>query len=301
MEPRSRPEPFDSPDHFFQIKWDGVRILAFKETGRLRLQNRRGRERTAQYPELQELQELAGVKELLLDGEVVVLGETGQPSFPRVIRRDFCTRPASIEQLSRELPCTYCVFDLLYLDGEDLSPRPLSERQKLLEQILGASPAVVITPNFSAGVALYRQVERRGLEGVVAKEKESPYLWGIKSERWLKVKPRREILCAVGGVVEKGGQVGALLLGAFRGEEFLYLGRAGSGLTARDAGLLRDLARTGAVPVPSFVNPPRDPGCCWLEPRLTVLVQYAEWTADLRLRAPVVAGFTTRPAAEAVL
>lgn len=298
MEPRARREPFDSPGHFFQVKWDGVRILAFLEGGVVRLQNRRGRERTAQYPELQDLREFARARGALLDGEVVVL-EEGQPSFPRVIRRDFCTRPESVRQLARALPCTYCVFDLLYLDGEDLASRPLSERQHLLDQVLTPSPAVFITPNFSAGTALYREAEERGLEGIVAKAKDSPYLWGGKTGYWLKVKPRRRILCAVGGVHEKGGAVGALLLGVYRDGKLLYIGRAGSGLSSRDARLLREMAQKDARPVPPFTNPPRDPGCLWLEPRLTVLVEFAEWTGDLHLRAPVVVGFTGRLPGEA--
>ena len=139
MEPRPAEAPFDDPEYVYQIKWDGIRILAFLEKGRVRLQNRKGRDRTAQFPELQHLAELIRSEEALLDGEVVVM-EGGKPSFPRVIQRDFCKNERSILPLSRKLPCTYCLFDLLFLDGKDLTGEPLVERQQLLSEVAPSWP-----------------------------------------------------------------------------------------------------------------------------------------------------------------
>jgi DNA ligase D-like protein (predicted ligase) len=300
MEPQARREPFDSPGHFFQLKWDGVRILAFKDGSSIMLQNRKGRPRTEQYPELQRLAALVRAEDALLDGEVVVM-EHGRPSFARVIQRDFCRREGAIKALARVSSVTYCLFDLLYLAGEDLTRRPLEERLRLLGEAVEAAPPVYLNENFYDGVALYRRLEELGLEGIVAKEKSSPYLIGQKSAYWQKIKPRRRQLCVAGGLTVKGGAVGALLLGAYRDGDLLYIGRAGSGLSRRDLLLLQKLAAAHRVQEPPFLNPPRGAEYVWLEPRLTVLIEYAEWTGDLRLRAPVVAGFSDRPPEEARL
>lgn len=300
MEPVSKKEPFDSPFYTFQIKWDGVRILALVEQGRVILKNRKGRPRTEQYPELQKLAALVGVKSAVLDGEVIAMAG-GKPSFARIIRRDFCRREEAVRALQRQIPCTYCLFDLLYLDGADLTGKPLEERLRLLAETVEAKPPLYLNENFEEGEALYREVEQAGLEGIVAKKKGSPYRSGKKSGDWLKIKPRRRQLCVVGGLTMPGGSVGALLLGAYREGELLYIGKAGSGLTESDLLLLRDYALKSAVAGPSFSNPPRERDSLWLEPRLTTLIEFAEWTGDLRLRAPVVLGFTNRSPAEALL
>lgn len=300
MEPRRRREPFDSPDHLFQIKWDGVRALAFLENGRIRLQNRSGAPRTAQYPELQQLAGLVKAGEAVLDGEIVVL-ENGRPSFPRVIQRDFCRAVRSIKALARTLRCTYCLFDILYLDGEDLTGRPLQERLEILASIARSEPPLYLNESFAGGLSLYHRVEELELEGIVAKEKRSPYLAGRKSDYWLKIKPRRRQLCVAGGLALKRGAAGSLLLGGYRDGELLYIGRAGSGLSRRDLLLLSDYAAAHRREAPPFSNPPRGAEYLWLEPRLTVVVEFAEWTGGLRLRAPVVAGFSERPPEEARL
>lgn len=300
MEPQAAPEPFDSDEHFFQVKWDGVRMLAFIEREQVALQNRRGRCRTAQYPELQQLRELVRAGDALLDGEVVAM-EEGKPSFARVIQRDFATRERSIRTMMKTIPCIYCLFDILYLDGEDLTSRPLCERLEILAGIVQNGPLLYLNENFDDGVALYRKAEEFSLEGIVAKEKTSPYMFGRKSVSWLKIKPRRRLLCVVGGLTVKGGSIAALLLGGYRDGELLYIGRAGSGLSRRDLLQLRDYAGDHAAPASPFVNPPRGAGMKWLQPRLTVMIEFAEWTAGLSLRAPVVVGFSRRPPEEARL
>ena len=300
MEPVSAPKPFDSAAHYFLVKWDGVRMLVFKEGSTIRLQNRKGNPRTAQYPELQSLSGLIKATEALLDGEIVVL-KSGKPSFARVLQRDLAGRESVIKALAGQMPCTYCVFDLLYLDGKDLSRLPLAERLQILAGSVNAEKPLYLNENFPSGIDLYRQVAEMELEGIVAKKKDSPYILGAKSDYWLKIKPRRRLLCVVGGVTVQQGAVRSLLLGAYHDGRLLYLGRAGSGLTGRDINLLKGYAAREAVSEPPFLNPPRSKNLLWLEPRLTVMIEFAEWTADLHLRAPVVTGFSNRPPEEATL
>lgn len=300
MEPVSRQELPDSPDYIYQIKWDGVRILALMEQRRVILKNRKGKPRTEQYPELQKLAELVGAGSAILDGEVIALSG-GKPSFPRVIRRDFCCRQETIRTLQREIPCTYCLFDLLYLDGADLTCSPIEERQRRLAKIVRAVPPLYLNESFPEGKELYREIKIAELEGIVAKRKGSFYLSGQKSADWLKIKPRRRQLCVAGGLTFSAGSVGALLLGAYRDGELLYIGKAGSGLKGKDLLLLRNYALRHGADRPYFSNPPASRDLLWLEPRLTVIVEFAEWTKDLRLRAPVVIGFSDRPPPEALI
>ena len=302
MEPRTREEPFDNPRYYFQIKWDGIRILAFVDKGEVRLQNRRGRERTFQYPELQELGGRLENRVAILDGEVIIM-EKGKPNFPRVMQRDSCSREQVLAHLLPVHPVTYCIFDLLFLDGEDLTSRPYCYRQSRLVSLIKESfGAVYLNENFDSGKSLYRWMAERGWEGVVAKEKTGRYTWGPnKSSGWFKIKVRRQQLCLVGGLSRAEGAPAALLLGVYRDGEITYIGKAGSGLTRQDLLELDRLADRSLQAEPCFVNPPREKGLVWLKPDLTVLVEYAEWTANLRLRAPVIKGFTTQPVAEARL
>ncbi len=300
MEPLSSKVPPGGSAYIYQIKWDGVRILALVEDRRVILKNRRGKARTEQYPELQRTAELVKAGNAVLDGEVIALAG-GKPSFARVVRRDFCRREGTIRALQRQIPCTYCLFDLLYLEGADLTGLPIEERQRLLHGVVETALPLYLNKNFQDGDALYKEVEEAGLEGIVAKKKGSPYRGGWKSVEWLKIKPRQRLLCVIGGLTMPRGSVGALLLGAYRDAELLYIGKAGSGLKGEELLLLREYAWQDQAPEPSFSNPPRERDLLWLKPRLTVQVEFAEWTADLRLRAPVVIGFSDRPPSEALL
>lgn len=299
--------PLTDPACAFQLKWDGVRMLAFLDGGRVRLQNRRLRDRTAVYPELAALPSLVSARQAILDGEVIVLHE-GRPSFPRVLQRDLAGAAAA-PRLRSALPAGFAAFDLLYLDGEDLTGRPWWARQELLaRRAAGESPLLHLTRNYEDGLSLWGAVVEQGLEGVVAKVRASPYVPGRRTRHWLKVKVRRRVECVLGGYTLMGGGPlpGALLVGLYRDDpgppagrpgapagRLTCVGRVGSGLDeATRAALARRLPAL-ARPDPPFQPPPRLPGlvCRWLDPLLTVLVDYAEWTEDLKLRAPSLAGF----------
>jgi len=325
MEPRPRPEPFADRHHLFQLKWDGVRMLAFvalrlletsgtRHVPWVRLQNRRLRDRTGTYPDLTgSLERLAGAGPLLLDGEVCVLADDGRPSFPAVLRRDRLVDPQRARVAARELPAVYFMFDLLYCDGESLLDRPLEERLQRLEGLRREPDFpgnLVLTQSYDDGQELFRRACALGLEGVVAKERGSPYVFGRRHGFWHKVKCRRRRACVVGGVTLSRGRTASLLVGAYgdgdadgNGEGLHYLGRVGSGLTGGQLRLLDEFSRRARRPSAPFVDPPRlSPGAVrWVEPALTVWVDYAEWTPELRLRAPSVAGFSDLPPARCLM
>lgn len=302
MEPVSRKEPFDSPDYLFQVKWDGVRMLAFVSAGAVRLQNRNLNDRTRQYPELQQLARSVKASTAILDGEVVAFYQ-GKPSFPRVIKRDLSSRDSHIRGLVEEVPVHYILFDILYLDGTRVTPLPLTDRYSLLSTIVLPTPQIMVTDNYDTGRALFTAVAEQGLEGIVAKHRNSPYLPGKKDARWLKVKVRNRRLCVVGGYTTRGSVANALLLGAYDRDQLHYVGKASSGLSHQEWRTITGYLAGNEQPHPPFVNPPRGrPGTFhWVRPALTVRVEFSEWTGEMHLRAPVITGFGTAAPEECVL
>ena len=292
MEPRRRDEPFSDPGYVYQIKWDGVRYLAFIEKEGVRLQNRRLRVKTHLYPELNTLTHCLGSRGGVLDGEIIAMGENGSPSFPQVLRRDLVKEVNP--RLQRQVPAYFMAFDLLFLGEENVMGLPLTERLELLKKHLLEGPSLRLTENHVQGEELFRIMEDRGMEGMVAKKKESVYRAGQKTEDWLKVKVPRFQDCLVGGYALKSGRVSSLLVGAYRGQDFLYLGRVSSGLKEAELRALHRELYPLRRPGPPFLNSPILESALkavWLEPTLGVKVQYAEWTPDLKLRAPRVKGF----------
>ena len=293
MEPVSHPEAFDDPGFLGQVKWDGVRIVAFV-AGAVRLQNRRLFDRTAQYPELSPLAAATRGHRAILDGEVVVL-QQGKPSFPGVLRRDLAKDARAAGQLARVLPVGYNVFDLLALDAEDLRQSPLEDLLQRLGDLLEPGEAWQVVESFPGhGRELFAAVQRMGLEGVVLKERRSPYTAGKRTRAWLKVKSFRVESFVLGGVAYRGSQPASLLLGRYRNDRLWYVGRVGSGLAGSTLQNLEQVARELGTRDCPFANRGALPGrgVLYLRPALTGLVRYLEWTENLQLRAPSWQGFS---------
>src|SRR5258707_7717860 len=182
--------PFDSEDFLFEVKWDGTRALAFIEEGGVRLLSRHGLDRSVRYPELAGLAH--GPDGTVLDGEIVVLHD-GQPDFRRLQAREQTHTPLRIRLASQTCPVTYVVFDLLYEAYRPLLAYPLTERRWRLEKLvptLGMPNVVLSAGIVGAGLALFEEICRRGLEGIVAKRLSSRYQPGRRGEAWRRIKPR---------------------------------------------------------------------------------------------------------------
>ena len=182
--------PFDSKQHLFEIKWDGIRCLAFIEASRVRLQSRQCMEITPQFPELVELARLPSGT--VLDGELVILQE-GKPSFWHIQQRALLQNRQRIGHLSQTIPVTYMIFDLLYLNGKELIRSPLSIRRNALQNLVERFPLPgLLVPQAvpQHGHQLFAQIVSLGLEGVMAKRLDGPYLPGKRSRYWLKIKPK---------------------------------------------------------------------------------------------------------------
>lgn len=287
--------------YLYQVKWDGVRIIAHVGDGRVMLHNRKLKDRTQHYPELASLLQLVRGS-AVLDGELVAF-KNGKPNFPLVLERDLINpeRFGGRGKLSGKIPVFYLVFDLLWLNGQDLTSFPLKKRQELLHDCLDESDIVRQVENFADGEALYTAVAEKELEGIVAKKESSLYKSGKKSRDWLKIKIRRRQLVVIGGYTVKNGRPSALLVGAFRQGKPVYLGSVASGLSERDFSLLIPYLQKNKVSEPPFAGAAFGRDRIWAKPSLTALVEFAEWTEDLRMRQPVFIGFTKDKPDECVL
>jgi len=226
-------EPFNCDKHLFEVKWDGIRCLSFIEDGRLRLQNRHLIDISDTYPELACLRKLpAGT---VIDGEIVVL-EHGRPSFQKLQQRDHLLDPTKIEILSKRMPVTLMAFDLLYVRGRRITGQPLTERRQRLIDLVGRlSHPLAIAPDYIVGhgIEFFAGIVRHGLEGMMAKRIDSPYLIGKRSSDWLKIKVAQTAEFEVIGCVPMRGEkaIRVLLLGERDQGRLVYKGKVGSGLT----------------------------------------------------------------------
>ncbi|MGN9915988.1 non-homologous end-joining DNA ligase [Micromonospora palomenae] len=274
----------------YEFKWDGVRALADITGGRQHMYARSGVEITAAYPELITLAEQ--VDDALLDGEVVLLNQTGQPSFTALAERMHVRDPAKAARLAAAAPVTYMIFDLLRLRGEDLTGRSYRERRAALEALGLGAARWAVPPTFADGAATYEAAGEHGLEGVMAKRVDSVYRAGVRSPDWLKVKLEVTGDFVIGGWRPGARKIGGLLVGVPGPDgRLIYRGRVGGGIgAALERELLRELEPQRAAASPFSGDVPREDarGAIWVTPRVVVEVKYGQRTPDGRLRFPRV-------------
>ncbi len=281
----------------YEVKWDGMRLLAEITGGTLRLTSRTGRDMTRHFPELAGLAAVA--QDAALDGEVVVLAD-GAPSFEALSHR-FHRVPTAAEVAMR--PVVLMLFDVLRLYGVSLLDRPLAERRATLERLELAGVAnVALSPVYDHGPALWDATRERGLEGVLAKRRDSRYHPGRRSPDWVKVAHRHTQDCLIGGWRPERthpSRIGALLLGVPRDDPvdaggLRFVGRVGSGVAGEiTQRTLRPALERQATQTSPFVEPvPREDAqdARWCRPRLVVMISHSGWTEGGRLRHPVFKG-----------
>jgi bifunctional non-homologous end joining protein LigD len=294
--PGGRELPKPQREWSFEIKWDGVRAIAYLQPGRLRLESRNLREITDSYPEVRGLVRQLGMRDAVFDGELVAFDQSGRPSFERLQRRMHVTSQASVRRLAAEIPVVYAIFDLLYLDGHTLMDRPYTERRRALESLSLSGPGWrVPAAHPGDGTRLLQATREQGLEGIVAKRLSSSYEPGRRSGAWLKIKHTRRQELVIGGWLPGDGRraerIGALLVGYHEHAAFRYAGRVGTGFTEA---VLDDLAarleplRRDTSPFDSAPKLPRN--AVFVEPCLVAEIEFTEWTADRVLRAPSFKG-----------
>jgi DNA ligase D-like protein (predicted ligase) len=274
-------------DWLLERKFDGERCVARKVSADVRLESRTGKDLTGTYPEVRAAVAAQRPRDLLLDGEVVAY-DGDQTSFTRLQQRLGDTRP-SPDQVAR-YPVVYCVFDLLELDGEDLTDRPLLERRTRLMGMIRSSPALQHTEAWRDNARRrFADACRSGWEGLIAKRADAPYVAG-RSKDWLKLKCVWEQEFVVGGYTDPGGSrsdFGALLVGYYEQGNLRYAGKVGTGYSNATLHELGGRLRELQMAEPSFVDARPVPwGTHWTRPVLVAQIGFAEWTTDGRLRQP---------------
>jgi bifunctional non-homologous end joining protein LigD len=277
----------------YEMKWDGIRALAYIEGGSVRLWSRTGRDITAGYPELQDMPAGVPASQAVLDGEIVAFGGEQWPSFEAIQQR-MNLSPAQSRLLAPEVPVTYLAFDLLSLEGRPLLDEPYAQRRAMLDELGINGPHWQTPPSFAdaAGPDVLSVSRQHGLEGVVAKRLSSRYEPGKRSQSWRKIKNIRRQEAVVGGWKpgegNRAGQIGSLLIGVQGPDGLDYSGHVGTGFNQQALAMLgQRLAplRRATSPFATPVPPEHARAAVWVEPLLVVEVAFSQWTSEGRMRA----------------
>jgi len=289
-------KPFDDPDWLFEIKWDGYRAVAFIENSKVRLVSRNQNDLTGQFSELHDLPKSVKAKAAVLDGEIVALDEQGRSSFSLMQQRTGFRSGGRRAAGRSDVPVVYYAFDLIFVDGYDLRRVPLEGRKAVLAKVVAPNELVRLSEHFpERGIALFNAAKQQGLEGILAKRRDSLYQ-ERRSNEWRKIKITQTIDCVIGGYTEPEGSreyFGAIVLGLYDQKgRLIHVGQAGTGF---DQAALKQIwqvlhkLETRRSPFHGGVEAAK---VHWVKPQRVAEIKYTEWTHETeeggpKLRAPV--------------
>jgi len=294
-------EPFDNPEWLFEIKWDGYRAVAFIKDGEVRLVSRNQNNLTGQFAELGDLPKSVKADTAVLDGEIVALDDEGRPSFSLMQQRTGFQPPGKKRLPRREgVPVLYYAFDLLYFDGYDLRKVPLEKRKELLQSILDGSGVARFSDHYAEkGRDLFAAARQRGLEGILAKKRDSTYQ-EERSRDWLKIKITQTQECVIGGYTDPEGSrqyFGSVVLGLYdKRRHLIHVGQAGSGFDQKSLKTIYErLKPLEARSNPFYGEIGGLKKVHFVRPELVAEIKFSEWTHEtadggMKLRAPVFLG-----------
>jgi DNA ligase D-like protein (predicted ligase)/DNA ligase D-like protein (predicted 3'-phosphoesterase) len=289
---RPASEPPDSKDYVYEVKWDGLRALISVDEGEVRIYGRKRMDFTKQFPELRIPDQAFRAASALFDGEIVCLEADGKPNFKNVIHRMQQKTDTAIERSRAKYPAVCYVFDCLYLDGRAIVNEPLVRRREWLEDAIKKDTPYRVSQVVEEGAAFFNAVKEMGLEGIMAKQRNSAYLPGKRSDSWLKIKTRQTRECVIVGYTagkgDRAERFGALHLAQVKGDGLKYLGKVGTGFDElRFRAVAAELKRLKTAKRPVKEKPLDDARSVWVEPKLMCEVQFASVTEDGLLREPV--------------
>ena len=285
-------DPFDSDNHFFELKWDGLRALMFLQNGKLELQNRNLRDVTASYPEIQTITKRIRAKRAIIDGEVVVLSKKGTPDFGKLQNRFGIEDPKRVETARSANPVTYVAFDLLHLNGKDLIKDQLETRKNTLQDLIQEGPHLLYADHIETkGLQYYSEALKLGFEGIIGKEKHSPYLIGVRSSFWTKSKGSQTLDAVVVGYTQGEGMrkatFGSLVMAMYDGGKLVHVGNVGGGFDDKSLVEVKPMLDKLVVKKPVITSPVEDPSpITWVKPSIVCEIIYANITSDRKLRFP---------------
>jgi DNA ligase D-like protein (predicted ligase) len=293
-------DSFDSDNHLFELKWDGLRALMFLQNGKLELQNRNLRDVTASYPEVQTVTKRIKARKVIIDGEIVVLGKKGTPDFGRLQNRFGIQDPKQVETARSANPVTYVAFDLLHLNGKDVIKDQLENRKNTLRDLIEEDPHLLYADHIEGkGRQYYSEALKLGFEGVIGKEKHSPYLIGVRSSFWVKSKGSQTLDAVVVGYTQGEGMrkatFGSLVMAMYDDTgNLVHVGNVGGGFDDKSLLVIKPMLDKLVVKRPVITGPVEAPSpITWVKASIVCEILYANITSDRKLRFPRFKGLRT--------
>lgn len=279
--------PFDDAEYLYEIKFDGERAIAYLDADSTELRNKRNKRMLPIFPELSNIHEQSKER-CILDGEFICL-VNGKPNFSQVQRRSLLTNDFKIKLAAKSHPVTFVAFDILYLKNQDLTVRPLIERKQILEKNIAQNERIAVSHSFeSGGTALYNLMVQQGLEGIVAKKKDSQYYFDKRTKEWIKIKNMQDDDFIVCGWIPKDNHMNSIILGKYnQAEQLVYKGHVTLGVNGLDFRRIQESKRCEPLfsPVPKG-----NEDAIWISPELVCTVEFMEHTANGGMRQPVFKG-----------
>jgi bifunctional non-homologous end joining protein LigD len=280
-------EPFDREGWIFEVKWDGFRAIADVNQNRVELYSRNALSFNEKFKPVVEALKKLKVK-AILDGEVVVLDKKGKSHFQ--LLQNY--------QNTGEGQLTYYVFDVLSLNGKNLTQLPLLERKKILKKILPKNKVIKYSDHIMAeGIKFFKLAQKLNIEGIIAKDGASTYRMGKRTLEWQKIKIHMQQEAVIGGFTDpRGGRkkFGALVLGVYHKDKLIYIGHTGGGFNDLSLSEIYNKLKPLAQKLSPFENPPKtNAPVTWVKPKLVCEVTFAEWTEEGHMRQPIFLGLRT--------
>jgi len=277
-------KPFDCESYIFELKLDGIRSIIYLDQAGVEIRNKRNEHLNATYPELTKIHRQIK-KRCILDGEIFCM-KNGKPDFSEVQRRSLMSNAVKIQVAMNKLPVSFTAYDILYVGNEQITNKPLMERKAILQEIVTENERISVSRYVSNnGIDLYNLTVEKGLEGIVAKKKDSKYYIGKTTKEWIKIKNLQDDDFVICGYIPKDNGIISLVLGAYEDGRLVYQGHVTLGVSRREFERIRQVRRT-KNPFPDIA----DDSAIWIEPELVCTVQYMMRTKGGGLRQPVFKG-----------
>lgn len=280
-------EPFDSPDYIYELKLDGERCIAYLDPKKgTELRNKRNVKMLPKFPELSDLHKQVK-KRCILDGEMIILKD-GKPNFAEIQRRSLMSNQFKINLAAQQFPANFVAFDCLYIDGEDIATRKLTDRKDTLHKAVKEGGRLALSRVVDGrGVDFYRLAEEHDLEGIVAKRKDSIYIQDKRTKDWIKIKNLKDDDFVVCGYIRKGNHMTSIILGQYLDGELVYKGHVTLGVGGKP---FARIVEHPTIDAPPFPAPACNKNAVWVRPELVCTVKYMEKTASGGMRQPVFKG-----------
>lgn len=264
-------DPFDSPDYLYELKWDGIRAVAYLDGNETDIRNKRNMKLTHLFPELSQLHRQVS-KKCILDGEIFIMKE-GKPDFYEIQPRTLMSDPFKIGLKSQQLPASFVAFDILYQEQEQLTLYPLIERKGMLQKIMSESERFAVSRYiFENGIGLYNVAEQNALEGIVAKKTDSKYYFGKRTKDWVKIKYLLDDDYVVLGYIPKDNSMNSIIIGQYgKDGDMKYKGHVTLGVSGQDFWRIRNHAK---MQYPAIPVPPGNERAAWIQPDMVCTVKY---------------------------